>query len=107
MNDQVKFLQDKFSIPTIIVTKGNDGALICNDGTIFTDKGFPVTVADTIGSGDAFLGAFLSKTAEGKPAGECLKYANALGAFIASKHGACPIYDVDEIELLMKQPSVL
>ncbi len=107
MNDQVKFLQDKFSIPTIIVTKGNDGALICKEETIFIHKGFPVTVADTVGSGDAFLAAFLSKTAEGKPVGECLKYANALGAFITSKPGACPIYDVDEIELLMKQPSVL
>ncbi len=94
---QVKFIQERFSIPTIIVTRGGDGALVCENGTIYRHPGYRVTVADTIGSGDAFLAGFLAKTKEGKSIDERLQFANALGAFIASKQGACPAYTLDEV----------
>ncbi|RYZ37683.1 MAG: hypothetical protein EOP49_31520, partial [Sphingobacteriales bacterium] len=60
---------------------------------IFSHPGYAVKVVDTIGSGDAFLAAFLAKTIAGAPIAECLQAANALGAFIASKEGACPEYE--------------
>ena len=66
--------------------------------------GFPVTVADTVGSGDAFFAGFLYKTLEGVPVRERLEFANALGAFIASKEGACPRYEINEIAPLLNQP---
>lgn len=96
-DEQVKFLQDRFSIPTIIVTKGGDGAMVCCEGQLYTHPGYRVKVADTIGSGDAFLAGFLAKTKEGLPVEERLQFANALGAFIASKEGACPSYRVSDI----------
>ena len=96
--EQVKALQDRFSIPTIIVTRGGDGAMVCHNGTIYRHPGFRVTVADTIGSGDAFLAGFLAKTKEGKSIDDRLQFANALGAFIASKKGACPAYSPEEVE---------
>lgn len=95
--ETVKFLQERFSIPTIIVTKGGDGAMVCNNGRIYTHPGYKVKVADTVGSGDAFLAGFLAKTKEGLSMEERLQFANSLGAFIASKEGACPAYKVDEI----------
>jgi fructokinase len=95
--EQVRFLQDRFSIPTIIVTKGGDGAMICHEGQLYSHPGYHVKVADTIGSGDAFLAGFLAKTKEGLPIEERLQAANALGAFIASKEGACPAYQLSEI----------
>jgi fructokinase len=54
-------------------------------------------VADTVGSGDAFLAAFLYKTREGASPEEQLRFANKLGAFIASKQGACPSYSLKEV----------
>ncbi len=99
---QVKALQERFSVNTIIVTKGGDGALVCDNGTIFRHPGYKVTVADTIGSGDAFLAGFLAKTKEGKPIAERLQFANALGAFIASKQGACPAYNLQEVEAISR-----
>jgi fructokinase len=60
-----------------------------------------VEVADTIGSGDAFLAGFLAKTKEGLPIDERLQFANALGAFIASKEGACPAYALGEVTALI------
>jgi fructokinase len=96
-NDQVKFLQDRFSVATIIVTRGGDGALVCQDGTFYSHPGYPVKVADTVGSGDSFLAAFLAKTKEGASIEERLQFANSQGAFIASKEGACPAYDLGEV----------
>ena len=104
LEDQVRFLQDKFSIPLLVVTKGANGALACEEGIVTDHPGFPVTVADTVGSGDAFFAAFLYKTLEGVPVKERLEFANALGAFIASKEGACPRYELNEIALLLNQP---
>lgn len=96
-DEKVKFLQDRFSISTIIVTKGGEGAMVCMDGKIYSHPGYKINVADTIGSGDAFLAAFLAKTKEGAGMEERLQFANSLGAFIASKQGACPAYEVNEI----------
>ena len=94
---QVRFLQDRFSISTLIVTKGGKGAMVCEGGTVYRHPGYRVTVADTVGSGDAFLAGFLAQTKEGRPIAERLQFANALGAFIASKEGACPAYRVNEV----------
>ncbi|RYZ52580.1 MAG: carbohydrate kinase [Chitinophagaceae bacterium] len=91
--NQLQNLQNHFSIPTIIVTQGGSGATVCHEGEIFSHPGYAVKVVDTIGSGDAFLAAFLAKTSAGAPISECLQAANALGAFIASKEGACPEYE--------------
>jgi fructokinase len=95
--EKMKFLQDRFGISTIIVTRGGDGAMVCQDGVVYSHPGYKVTVADTVGSGDAFLAGFLAKTKEDLPMGERLQFANSLGAFIASKQGACPDYRLDEI----------
>lgn len=95
--EQVKFMQERFAIPTIIVTKGGEGAMVCHEGRLYSHPGYKVKVADTIGSGDAFLAGFLAKTKEGLPIEQRLQFANALGAFIASKEGACPAYEVSEI----------
>jgi fructokinase len=100
--EQVKALQDRFSIPTLIVTKGGEGAMVCYEGTIFRHPGYRVKVADTIGSGDAFLAGFLAKTKEGKSIDERLQFANALGAFIAAREGACPPYTTDEVLAFIK-----
>lgn len=101
--EQVKFLQERFSVSTIIVTKGGDGAMVCREGTIYRHPGYKVTVADTIGSGDAFLAGFLAQTKAGKPIDDRLQFANALGAFIASKEGACPAYGLNEVTAVYTQ----
>ena len=40
---------------------GGDGAIINIEGKIYSHPGYVVKVADTVGSGDAFLAAFLYK----------------------------------------------
>jgi fructokinase len=105
-NDRIKVLQDKFSIPNIVVTKGEKGSLFNCNGKIYSHPGYSIVVADTIGSGDSFLAALLAKLLSDHTPGEALRFAGALGALIASYNGACPDYNIDEISELMKTETV-
>ena len=100
--ERIQQLQDKFNVDTIIVTLGGDGALIKHKDAISRHAGIKVTVADTIGSGDAFLAGFIYKLSEGATPSQALSFASGLGAFIASKSGACPQYDLSEVDALLK-----
>ena len=92
----MQLLQDKCRIDTILVTCGGEGALLLLDGKMYAHKGFQVRVKDTVGSGDAFLAAFLYQTINGAAPEERLAFANRLGAFVATQEGACPVYDLQQ-----------
>lgn len=94
----VQALAEQFRISTIIVTMGEKGALLYTEGRFYRHPGFRVQVADTIGSGDAFLAGFLATLIQGGDPGRCLAFANATGALVASRQGACPDYELPEIE---------
>ena len=98
--DKIQLIQDRFSINTIVVTLGDKGALLCMDGNIYEHPGYKVQVADTVGSGDAFLAAFLTRLMEKAPPETILNFACAMGALIASYRGACPEYNIEEVNTL-------
>jgi len=104
--DRMQVLQDKFSIPNIVVTKGEKGSLFNCKGKIYSHPGYRIVVADTIGSGDSFLAALLAKISTGDTPEEALSFAAALGALIASYKGACPDYKIEEVNELMKTDTV-
>lgn len=95
---QVLLLSEKFSIPTIIITKGEAGASLLFESRFYQHAGYKVNVSDTIGSGDAFLAGFMSKQIAGSPPEEALAFACRIGAFVASQKGACPNYSIDAID---------
>jgi fructokinase len=103
IHDQLKAIEEKFDLHAVLVTMGNAGAILSQNGKLIKHKGYRVKVADTIGSGDAFLAAFLSQTISGSSAEDALAFANALGAFVASMTGAWPGYKVADILQLMKE----
>ena len=105
--ERIKVLQDKFNIPNIVVTKGGDGSLFNYNGKIYAHSGYKITVADTVGSGDSFLAALISKLAAGKTPEEALEFACAMGALIASYNGACPHYDTEQINSLIKRDALI
>lgn len=94
---QMEFLKEKFKLHAVLVTKGPYGAVLLDDAGFYAQKAFKVQVQDTIGSGDAFLGAFLSKKLTGARAQECLEFACLAGAFVASKKGATPNYSPTDL----------
>jgi fructokinase len=94
----VKALAARFGMEAVIVTMGGQGALLYTGGRFYRHPGYRVQVADTIGSGDAFLAGFLSTFIQGGDPERCLAFANAAGALVASREGACPDYEPREIE---------
>jgi len=101
--DSIKFLQQAFNIPEIIITKGSDGASFYNTTDACHRKAYPVKVADTVGAGDSFLAAFLYKKLMGEDLTDALDYALGMGAFIASQSGACPAYTPADLDHFIVQ----
>ncbi|RXM40785.1 carbohydrate kinase [Chryseobacterium sp. CH21] len=95
--DGIKYLQDQFDLKEIIISKGSKGALYASDGNFYLYPTIPVTVKDTVGSGDSFLAGFLSKRLEKESTvHEIMTQAVSLGAFITSQEGACPEYSLED-----------
>ena len=89
--EQLKYLKKYFGFEGILMTKGKDGALYFNEEGLHVQSGFPVEkIADTIGSGDSFLAGFLSQFLQGKTPTECLAFACATGALVATHQGGTP-----------------
>ncbi|WP_026260840.1 carbohydrate kinase family protein [Spirosoma luteum] len=85
-------LRQRYQLETLCVTLGPDGAAMLNASGFTKQAGFPVEVADTIGSGDAFLAGFLYKMLQGETPQKTLEFACATGAFVATKQGATPSF---------------
>ncbi|OXA90368.1 carbohydrate kinase family protein [Flavobacterium hercynium] len=102
-DDGIRFVQDTFSIKEILVSKGSKGAVYYNENARFEAPAVPVTIQDTVGSGDSFLAGFLSKRILNADPEEIMNQATALGAFITSKEGACPNYTIEDFENFRKK----
>lgn len=97
-------LSDAFQIKTICVTLGKDGAMLLHNNEFFKSAGFPVEVVDTIGSGDSFLATFLSGFLRKENLEQLLAKACAVGALVATHHGATPLISEEEIQVLLNTP---
>lgn len=85
-------LRERFNLEILCVTLGEKGAILLNEAGFVRQAGFPVEVSDTIGSGDAFLAAFLYKTLQGESSQKVLEFACATGAYVATQPGATPAF---------------
>ncbi len=92
--ERIQLLQERFNLDAVIITCGAKGAIFCKGDAICSCKGIPVKVADTVGSGDSFLAAIISKLIDGATMEETLQFANKLAAFVTTQKGACPEYEV-------------
>ena len=52
--------------------------------------GFPVEVFNVLGAGDAFMAGLLRGWVRNEPLHQALRYANACGAIVVSRHGCAP-----------------
>jgi fructokinase len=87
-------------VKAVIFTKGSEGADLYVGGECFQSTGYRVTVQDTTGAGDAFIGGFLYKLLEKNATipqlvsilkeenKDILSYANASGALTTTGKGA-------------------
>ncbi len=95
------YLKEQYGLDLVIVTRADKGAVVLTGEGYFEHPGFPVTVQDTIGSGDAFLATFLSSHLRGDAAPVALERACRVGAFVATQMGATPTYDAGKLDELL------
>jgi fructokinase len=101
LKDKIIEFQKKYHCQTIIVTRAENGAMVWHDEKFYEHPGFSIAVEDTVGAGDAFLATFIAGLINKKPVPQILQKACAIGAFVASKRGANPVYDDAEIAGIM------
>lgn len=83
-------LEQTYSIRVIIKTLGKDGAEVYSRGVITRGTAIEITVVDTVGSGDAFLAAFIHHYLKNDSMQVCIDAACRLGAYVATQAGAIP-----------------
>jgi fructokinase len=93
LKENITEFQRKYHPKTICVTRGENGAMAWHDYEFYETPGCPVNVVDTVGAGDAFLATFVSGLIAKEPMQKILEKSCKVGAFVAGKRGANPIYD--------------
>jgi len=93
----------RFHCGAMCVTFGERGCAMFKEGQFSRTPGYRVTVADTVGAGDAFSAAFVHGLSLGWPTKRIAQCANAVGAVVASKSGAIPEWSIAEAQALIKQ----
>ncbi|MGA8596904.1 MAG: carbohydrate kinase [Bryobacteraceae bacterium] len=93
---------ERFSLELICITRGADGCALWREGQYVESPGFPVEVSDTVGAGDAFSAALLHGLHQKWSLRETADFANRVGALVASRAGATPVWSETEARNLKR-----
>lgn len=86
----------------VVVTLGENGALLVTEKQTSHFPAFAVQVVDTTAAGDAFIGGLAAALTRGHSLETAVRYGNACGALAATKFGAQPSLPTrEEVELLI------
>jgi fructokinase len=80
-----------FGLKVVCITRGSHGSLLVAGEDVSEHPGFRVSVADTVGSGDAFTAGLVHEYLHGASLDLMNEVANLVGAWVASEVGAMPI----------------
>lgn len=97
----VTALDDDFDFRTVIITQGSEGALARHDGALFDQPAYESEAVDSVGTGDAFVGAFLAKRIDGCDLAESLEYGSATASLKRTMAGDLAVVTPSEIEDLL------
>lgn len=97
MEQNIRFISQKTNTKHICVTKGHHGAVLLYNDNFFYNSGYLIKVIDTVGAGDSFLGALISKLLDKVSPQEAIDFACAVGAIVAQSEGANPKISEKEI----------
>jgi fructokinase len=95
-------LRAAMGLKLVCVTRGGSGSLIVTAHEVAEHPGCPVTVADTVGAGDAFTAGLVHQYLRGASLAQMSETANRVGAWVASQAGAMPAPASGEIEAILR-----
>ncbi len=91
-------------VKTVILTLGENGALLTQEGKSDIFPAFQVSPVDTTAAGDAFVGGFAVALAEGKSMTEAIRWGNAAGALATTRLGAQPSLPMrQDVEIMLER----
>ena len=73
---------------TVVVTLGSGGAVLVGGGEVIRANALALQVTDTVGAGDAFVGAFAAAHVNGLAPGDCLRWGSVAGGLACLEEGA-------------------
>lgn len=97
----------EMGVKNLIVTLGEDGALLVNRDQNLLIPGYPVQAVDTTAAGDSFIGGLAASLIQNYSLPEAVDRANLCGALAATKPGAQPsIPTLKELENFKKSGKI-
>ncbi|WP_433625942.1 bifunctional 2-dehydro-3-deoxygluconokinase/2-dehydro-3-deoxygalactonokinase [Halomicrococcus sp. NG-SE-24] len=94
-------LADDHDFETVVVTRGEDGALAFHDGAVFEQPAVETETVDPIGTGDAFVGAFVARRLAGDDVQTALEYGAATAAMKRTIPGDVAVVTREEVEAVV------
>ncbi|HXN23813.1 MAG TPA: carbohydrate kinase [Candidatus Dormibacteraeota bacterium] len=88
----------RFGWEAICVTRGDQGCALLLGPDYIESPAYSIEVEDTIGAGDAFSAGLVHGLSAGWHAERAAEFANRLGALVASRSGAIPKWNLQELE---------
>lgn len=84
-------LLGKYNLKMLILTCGVNGSYVFTPGEVSFIETPKVEVADTVGAGDSFTGAFVASILRGKSVREAHELAVKVSAYVCTQNGAMPV----------------
>ena len=88
--DKCWILLAKYNLKMLILTCGTEGSYVFTPGEVSFLETPQVQVADTVGAGDSFTGAFVAAILNGKTVKDAHRLAVDVSAFVCTQNGAMP-----------------
>jgi len=96
-------LTSEFDLQTAIVTHGERGSLACHDNKVHEQGIYEADTFDAIGTGDAFVGAFLARRLAGDGVPRAMDYAAATASLKRTIAGDVATITRKEVESVMDE----
>lgn len=99
--DVAATLRDRYDCETVVLTRGEHGALARTPEGTFEQPVFEADTYDPIGTGDAFVGGYLSRLVRGESAETALAYGAATAALKRTIGGDIAVVTEEEVEAVV------
>jgi 2-dehydro-3-deoxygluconokinase len=94
-------LATDFDADTVVLTRGEKGSLGLRGGEVFEQPVYETDTFDAIGTGDAFVGGFLTARASGADVERCLAYGAATASLKRTIDGDLALVTPAEVEAVI------
>jgi len=91
LEEKCRYLIKEYNLKMLILTCGVNGSYVFYEGGMSFLDTPKVKVADTVGAGDSFTGAFVGSLLTGKTVTQAHETAVKVSAFVCTQSGAMPI----------------